>query len=72
MLEETLSLISIGKIQMLGYPDFFEAGYKFKWDKDVSHYLDKVADKDEAGQAQRCMPQDRQGDGGDLQTEING
>ncbi|MDZ7634553.1 MAG: hypothetical protein U5L72_09005 [Bacteroidales bacterium] len=34
---------------MLGYPDFFETGYKYKWDKDVSHYLDKVADKDEAG-----------------------
>ncbi len=49
LLEETLRLISIDKIQMLVYPDFFEAGYKFKWDKDVSHYLDKVADKDEAG-----------------------
>ncbi len=49
LLKETLRLISIGKIQMLDYPDFFEAGYKFKWDKDVSHYLDKVADKDEAG-----------------------
>ncbi len=49
LLEETLRLISIDKIQMLGYPDFFEAGYKFKWDKDVSHYLDKVADKDAAG-----------------------
>ncbi|MCK7533397.1 MAG: hypothetical protein MZV63_21380 [Marinilabiliales bacterium] len=49
MLEETLRLISIGKIQMLGYPDFFETGYKYKWDKDVSHYLDKVADKDAAG-----------------------
>ncbi len=49
LLKETLRLISIDKIQMLAYPDFFEAGYKFKWDKDVSHYLDKVADKDEAG-----------------------
>ena len=49
LLEETLRLISIDKIQMLGYPDFFEAGYRFKWDKDVSHYLDKVADKDSAG-----------------------
>jgi len=48
-LEETLSLISVNKIQMLRYPDFFESGYKFKWDKDVSHYLDKVADKDDAG-----------------------
>jgi glucosamine-6-phosphate deaminase len=49
LLEETLSLISVNKIQMLRYPDFFESGYKFKWDKDVSHYLDKVADKDDAG-----------------------
>ncbi|MHC1732313.1 MAG: hypothetical protein AB9888_09875 [Bacteroidales bacterium] len=49
LLEETQRLIAAGMIQMLGYPDFFESGYKFKWDKDVSHYLDKVADKDEAG-----------------------
>ncbi len=49
ILNETLYLISINKIQMLKYDDFFESGYKFKWDKDVSHYLDKVADKDEAG-----------------------
>ncbi len=49
ILDETLYLISINKIQMLKYDDFFESGYKFKWDKDVSHYLDKVADKDEAG-----------------------
>jgi len=49
LLEETQRLISIDMIQMLRYPDFFESGYKFKWDKDVSHYLDKVADKDEAG-----------------------
>ncbi len=49
LLRETLYLISINKIQMLRYDDFFESGYKFKWDKDVSHYLDKVADKDETG-----------------------
>jgi len=49
ILNETLYFISINKIQMLRYDDFFESGYKFKWDKDVSHYLDKVADKDEAG-----------------------
>jgi glucosamine-6-phosphate deaminase len=49
LLKETLHLISVNKIQMLVYPDFFEEGYKFKWDKDVSHYLDKVADKDDAG-----------------------
>jgi glucosamine-6-phosphate deaminase len=49
LLEETRRLIAIDKIQMLEYPDFFDQGYRFKWDKDVSHYLDKVADKDEAG-----------------------
>lgn len=49
LLEETRRLIAIDKIQMLEYPDFFDEGYRFKWDKDVSHYLDKVADKDEAG-----------------------
>lgn len=34
---------------MLRYPDFFEKGYRYKFDKDVSHYLDKVADCDEKG-----------------------
>jgi glucosamine-6-phosphate deaminase len=49
LLEETKNLISAGKIEMLEYPDFFEQGYKYKWDKDVSHYLDKIAGKDEKG-----------------------
>jgi glucosamine-6-phosphate deaminase len=49
LLRMTVHLISVSKIQMLKYPDFFESGYKFKWDKDVSHYLDKIADKDEEG-----------------------
>ena len=49
LLRETLHLTSVDKIQMLKYSDFYESGYKFKWDKDVSHYLDKTADKDEAG-----------------------
>jgi glucosamine-6-phosphate deaminase len=49
MLQLTLQLIGDGKIQMLKYPDFFESGYKFKWDKDVSHYLNKVAGRDEPG-----------------------
>lgn len=42
-LEETLKLLTDGLIQMIGYPDFFEEGYKHKWDKDVHHYLDNVA-----------------------------
>ena len=49
LLQETLNLISQGKIQMLRYPDFFEKGYRYKYDKDVSHYLDKIAGKDESG-----------------------
>lgn len=49
LLEETLNLIRIGKIEMLKYPDFFKNGYKYKFDKDVSHYLNKIAANDEAG-----------------------
>lgn len=49
LLEETLSLIRNGKIEMLRYPDFFDKGYKYKFDKDVSHYLNKIAANDEAG-----------------------
>jgi glucosamine-6-phosphate deaminase len=32
-----------GLIQMTNFPDFFESGYKYKWDKDVYHFLTKVA-----------------------------
>lgn len=49
LLQELLELISVQKIQMLKFPDFFQQGYKYKWDKDVSHYLDKIAGKDERG-----------------------
>lgn len=48
ILNETLSLISDGKIEMVKFPDFFVDGYKFKWDKDIYHYLDSVAANDEA------------------------
>jgi len=50
LMQETLNHIEQGKVQMIEYPDFFEKGYKYKFDKDVSHYLDKIADRDEAGQ----------------------
>ena len=49
ILQETLNLIYAGKIGMLNYPDFFEKGFRFKFDKDVSHYLDKIAARDESG-----------------------
>ncbi len=43
VLIDILQFMGEGKIQMIHYPDFFETGYKFKWDKDVYHYLNKVA-----------------------------
>ncbi|MDD2549797.1 MAG: hypothetical protein PHD00_06845 [Bacteroidales bacterium] len=43
MLEDTLSFLEQGLIQMVEYPNFFETGYKYKRDKDVYHYLMKVA-----------------------------
>jgi glucosamine-6-phosphate deaminase len=33
---------------MIKFPDFFEEGYKHKWDKDIYHYLDSVAAHNEA------------------------
>jgi len=48
LLTETINLISDNKIQMIHFPDFFEEGYKYKWDKDIYHYLDSVAANDEA------------------------
>jgi len=47
LLRDTLNLIGKGKIEMINYPDFFEKGYQFKWDKDVYHYLDNIAAMDE-------------------------
>ncbi len=43
LLRHTLELFNKGKIEMINYPDFFDQGYKFKWDKDVYHYLDNIA-----------------------------
>jgi glucosamine-6-phosphate deaminase len=48
LLTETLSLISDGKIEMIQFPDFYKEGYKFKWDKDIYHYLDSVAANNES------------------------
>lgn len=49
LLKECVRHIEEDKIGMLKYPDFFENGYQFKFHKDVSHYLDKIADRDERG-----------------------
>jgi len=40
---DTKELINLGKIEMINYPDFFKDGYKYKWDKDIYHYLDNIA-----------------------------
>lgn len=44
-LRDTLDLMRDGLIQMVNYPDFFEKGYLFKYEKDIHHYLDNVARK---------------------------
>ncbi len=49
LLTDTLRLIGQGKIEMIAYPDFFDKGYQYKWDKDVYHYLDNIAARDEEG-----------------------
>ncbi len=46
LLVETKDLINHGKIEMIHFPDFFKDGYKYKWDKDVYHYLDNIAAQD--------------------------
>lgn len=43
LLLDTKNLIASGKIEMINFPDFFVDGYKYKWDKDVYHYLDNIA-----------------------------
>lgn len=42
-LDDTKYFLDSGLITMTQYPDFFESGYKHKRDKDVNHYLLKVA-----------------------------
>ena len=43
VLTDTLKFLDHNEIQMVNYFDFFDVGYKLKWDKDVYHYLTKVA-----------------------------
>jgi glucosamine-6-phosphate deaminase len=46
-LQETKKYLDVGLIQMVNYLDFFESGYKYKWDKDVYHYLTNLAAGDD-------------------------
>jgi glucosamine-6-phosphate deaminase len=43
LLIDTKDLINGGRIEMIHFPDFFKDGYKYKWDKDIYHYLDNIA-----------------------------
>jgi glucosamine-6-phosphate deaminase len=43
LLIDARDMMNQGKIEMTDYPDFFKNGYKYKWDKDVYHYLDNIA-----------------------------
>ncbi len=43
LIVDTKDLIFQNKIEMINYPDFFKEGYRYKWDKDVYHYLDNIA-----------------------------
>jgi glucosamine-6-phosphate deaminase len=49
ILKNIITLIEKDEIHMIHYPDFYEIGYKIKFDKDVNHYLNKIAEKDEYG-----------------------
>ena len=51
ILGTTINFLSDGKIQMIEYPDFFQSGYLKKKDKDIYHYLDRVASRDKRGQS---------------------
>ena len=50
IIKKTLDLFHSDKIQMINYDNFFTDGYKYRWDKDVYHYLDKIANNDIQGQ----------------------
>ncbi len=49
ILKKTKKMLDAGRIQMVEYADFFDVGYKYKWDKDISHYLNMVAEMDKEG-----------------------
>jgi len=64
LLREVKRLLHKDHIQMIHYPDFFLKGYLEKWDKDVYHYLNNVAGRNEEGKTRglchrlvRCIVQ---------------
>ena len=51
IINDTLKFLDNNNIEMVEYPDFFDNGFLYKWDKDVYHYLDKIANNDKYGQS---------------------
>jgi glucosamine-6-phosphate deaminase len=45
-LRDTKVLLDKEDVHMVKYADFFESGYKYKWDKDVYHYVTSLAAND--------------------------
>ncbi len=48
ILNDTKNFLKADLIQMVNYPDFFDKGFRYKFDKDVYHYLTKVAAGDQS------------------------
>ena len=59
LLSDTKVFLENDKIQMTRYDNFFEVGFKRKWDKDVFHYLDAIANNDtneqKRGMSHSCL-----------------
>lgn len=51
VLENTAAFLREGRIEMTTYPDFFQRGYRLKRNKDVFHYLDRLAGGNREGQS---------------------
>ena len=49
LLVDTQKLFLQDRIEMIHYPDFFDVGFNKKWDKDVYHFLNNVAQHNEYG-----------------------
>jgi len=45
VLEDVLQNLNSEAMKMTSYPDFYESGFNKKWDKDVYHFLDAVAER---------------------------
>ena len=46
-LNDTKKFLDANLIQMIHFADFFQVGYKYKWDKDIYHYLTNLAAGDQ-------------------------